>query len=457
MGHELTQNIYKTIQHYFASLLIAMLCILVLSHSSITTQSVDLSTYDKQLQEQQVKAAEFEKKLSDYSGNLEDLNSQATNLNTYIQQTQKEIQELDATITDLNGFQGSLEEQKKQTEKEKDDLQNQAKGLLQEIEKADNSRARELEAVIASNNIFEVITTLANLNSLGPKVTDLDQKLTDKEAVLQNNIQNVENNKKRLSAAKAISKSKQDGYSNNLNAVQGDQKKWEELIQGIKSARQQTLADVDRIAGERQIAFEKNAQEEAEKARKALEAEKQTKNTPNTKPATGPGQLGKCFFEDTANPGIPAGFFINPVGSGYQSQGFGVNSVSGNYCNHDGVDVASAWGSDLNATADGVIVYSGFQGGGFGYHVVLQVTLPNKRHIYALYAHMAAYSDYKVGAQVTQGQKIGVLGSTGSSTGPHLHFMLITDSYEASGVFACRYAGNLATYCYDPAKYIPGY
>jgi len=87
---------------------------------------------------------------------------------------------------------------------------------------------------------------------------------------------------------------------------------------------------------------------------------------------------------------------------------------------HTGVDFAVATGTSVKAVAAGKVVTSGW-GGSFGYQVVI-------RHAdgrYTQYAHLSAIS-VKAGQTVGGGQRIGRSGSTGNSTGPHLHFEVRT-------------------------------
>ncbi|MFA6435321.1 MAG: M23 family metallopeptidase [Elusimicrobiales bacterium] len=88
---------------------------------------------------------------------------------------------------------------------------------------------------------------------------------------------------------------------------------------------------------------------------------------------------------------------------------------------HSGVDIANEPGTPVYATADGVVRYSGWANG-YGLSVVLD-------HGFAystLYGHFSELV-VKEGAQVRRGQLIGRVGSTGTSTGPHLHYEVWVD------------------------------
>lgn len=84
---------------------------------------------------------------------------------------------------------------------------------------------------------------------------------------------------------------------------------------------------------------------------------------------------------------------------------------------HTGIDLAAPMGEPILATADGVVGFAGERGDGFGNHVILS----HGGGLESLYGHMSAIA-VPPGAFVRQGQVIGYVGSTGYSTGPHLHF-----------------------------------
>jgi murein DD-endopeptidase MepM/ murein hydrolase activator NlpD len=95
---------------------------------------------------------------------------------------------------------------------------------------------------------------------------------------------------------------------------------------------------------------------------------------------------------------------------GVMTQGYG--GANG----HPGIDLAAAWGTPIQAAADGVVIYSGWED---GYGNMIEIQLADGTC--NVYGHMEALVS-KVGDHVTAGERIGFEGSTGHSTGPHLHF-----------------------------------
>ena len=109
----------------------------------------------------------------------------------------------------------------------------------------------------------------------------------------------------------------------------------------------------------------------------------------------------------------PTGHIL-PITSGILGDGVGPRSPDRQ---HRGIDVAAPTGTPILASADGVVVRSTDPDGtGWGTHIVVK----HANDIYSLVAHLSR-RDVGVNTEVTQGQKIGEVGSTGFSTGPHLH------------------------------------
>ncbi len=84
---------------------------------------------------------------------------------------------------------------------------------------------------------------------------------------------------------------------------------------------------------------------------------------------------------------------------------------------HNGLDIANKTGTPIYAAADGIVETASWNAGGYGYQVVINHGAGKQTR----YAHMSAFA-VKAGDSVSKGQNIGVMGSTGQSTGPHVHF-----------------------------------
>ena len=93
---------------------------------------------------------------------------------------------------------------------------------------------------------------------------------------------------------------------------------------------------------------------------------------------------------------------------------------------HNGIDIANYVGTPIVAAADGQVVFAGWSGG-YGYLIEIR----HQDGVKTLYAHNSKLL-VSVGQKVDQSQPIALMGSTGNTTGPHLHFEILDDNGIAS-------------------------
>ncbi|MFW3463035.1 M23 family metallopeptidase [Streptomyces microflavus] len=108
--------------------------------------------------------------------------------------------------------------------------------------------------------------------------------------------------------------------------------------------------------------------------------------------------------------------FHLPVAGSHVTTGYKTGGSLWSSGSHSGVDFMAASGSSVVAVGAGTVVEAGW-GGAYGNNIVLRMT----DGTYTQYGHLSSIG-VSVGQSVTSGQQIGLSGSTGNSTGPHLHF-----------------------------------
>ena len=108
--------------------------------------------------------------------------------------------------------------------------------------------------------------------------------------------------------------------------------------------------------------------------------------------------------------------FLRPV-AGPIGDGFGAPRAGGR--THAGLDFPVGYGTRVGSAGSGTTIFAGWNNGGYGNLVVIQ----HSTGYTTWYAHLQQITSY-VGEQVSAGTRIGYVGSTGYSTGPHLHFEL---------------------------------
>lgn len=131
-----------------------------------------------------------------------------------------------------------------------------------------------------------------------------------------------------------------------------------------------------------------------------------TKALPKRLPVARPSVSGRSVSPPTRYNG---GAFAWPVAGGYISQYFRYG--------HYGLDIAADRGTMVKAAAGGTVIFAGWKSNGGGY----QVWLAHGSNLYTTYNHMSGVSVGQ-GQSVGRGQQVGRVGSSGFSSGPHLHF-----------------------------------
>jgi len=129
-----------------------------------------------------------------------------------------------------------------------------------------------------------------------------------------------------------------------------------------------------------------------------------------------PGEKGAYYGFDGQS--SRKSFLASPLEFTRVSSGYGMrfHPISGQRKAHLGVDYAAPTGTPVRTIGDGVVSFAGWQR---GYGNVIEITHRDEQS--TLYAHLSRI-DVRKGQRLTQGERIGAVGSTGASTGPHLHF-----------------------------------
>lgn len=130
-------------------------------------------------------------------------------------------------------------------------------------------------------------------------------------------------------------------------------------------------------------------------------------------------QAGRAQWFEASGVGERRGVLARPV-SGRQSSGYGMrrHPILGYSRMHAGLDFAASTGTPIYAVSDGRVTYSGWHGGHGKY-----VKIEHGGSLGSGYGHMSRIA-VAAGQRVKRGQVIGYVGSTGLSTGPHLHYEL---------------------------------
>lgn len=221
-----------------------------------------------------------------------------------------------------------------------------------------------------------------------------------------------------------------DVYARQIEQLEDSQDAVAQQIAQAEATYQKQLA-AEKAAAEQaaqKAAAEKAAAEKAAAAAKAA-AEKAAQQKQQTSSSSGGGSTssGSQSSQTTAS----ASGCLWPIASSHRVTspfGWRTHPITGRQHLHGGIDIAAPNGTPILAAKAGVVVIS-LYGSSYGNYVVL--SHPDGTR--TLYAHMSQRS-VSAGDTVRQGQTVGLVGSTGSSTGNHLHFETWTGSSSSSRV-----------------------
>lgn len=235
--------------------------------------------------------------------------------------------------------------------------------------------------ITSAQSLYDLLTFSTTLQQVSEKDTEVLEEMNQQKAELEAEKQELEQAMAELESAKAALEDKSDQLSANIQAQDATISK----LDADAKAQEQVVAEKQKLADEAEAAYEQWVQQNA-----------------------------------SSGSGVCAEGFIWPLpGAGRVTTEFGADQwVNGVFSSgHKGLDIAIAGGTPIYAAHNGTVAATT---GHWSYGNV--VMIDNGDGISTLYAHMQSAAIVSVGQTVTQGQVIGYVGSTGNSSGNHLHF-----------------------------------
>ncbi len=186
--------------------------------------------------------------------------------------------------------------------------------------------------------------------------------------------------------------------------------------EAVLAQEEETQAQIQALIVEKEKEFQKaKAAEEAERLRQLAAQQAAQQAAAAQQGGSAPAANGTTWMIWPS--------YTRQINSYY---GMRTNPVSGIYKLHAGIDIGASYGTKIYAAASGTVILAGWNGG-YGNCVMV-----NHGNGYTtLYGHMSSIAAYS-GQTVSQGQVLGYVGSTGNSTGPHLHFEVRASSTGGS-------------------------
>ena len=286
---------------------------------------------------------------------------------------------------------------------------------LRQLARAEYESPGSVVLVLAeSRSLSDLFTRISDLNAAGSRAARL-------KTSLDNDLSDLQAQREREQSARDDEVTQRDQLAGELVQLQALQVQQQKSMADLQTKISQTQWELSRLSHQsaqlaQQVADMLQQQEEAiiASAMQSVWAQMQLWLQSNTV-----GQIATSAGHSTRYR------FIWPEPSAQISQGFGPSSYwfeppYGAYSHfHTGLDLVEPFGSPVYAADDGVVALVGKTTSGYGNYVVIA----HAGGFDTLYGHLST-ALVQVGQVVTQGTVVGLEGSSGSSTGPHLHFEL---------------------------------
>lgn len=380
----------------------------------------------------ETQAQELEKSAQEVRKELQDLEKQEAALSKQLRELEASAMENQATLEILQEQIEMLKERIQETQaaiqQAKADLEAQraafGKRLSAMYRQAD---VGYMEVLFGSNNIADMLSrmTLMQVVARADRIQMSDlrtahERLEEEERTLAAQVESLEVAERaaqdKIEALAAQAAEKEALMAN----VQDELAFSEDEIARLKaqSSAQKSEAELKRKRAQQlesdRLAKEKAEREKAERERAAAEKEAQEKAEREKR-----AEKKQSTSSKPNQSAVATGVLIWPVPSSYRvTSDFGerIHPVTGQPSFHGGIDIGAASGASIEASDGGTVIWADYKGT-YGNCVMID----HGNGLVTLYAHASSFAVSK-GDKVSQGQTIAYVGSTGRSTGPHLHF-----------------------------------
>ena len=360
--------------------------------SSASTEKVtEDAASTKSLQEAQDEKAQLEKALKEAQSTIEDLKDSKGDIESKVTELNQQLIDISARITDLEN---QLTAKSEDIQETKDELAGAKEREAQQYADMkvriqfmyENGQTSCLEALLSSRNISEFLNSadyIAQIQSYDR------QKLTE----YQDTVESIVNLEAQLEQEYTDLEALKSTVESNKATVAAMMRQKESELADISGDIEDAQSDADYYAAEIQ------AQEELIAAIKRAEAEKAAAGV-EEHPYTGGAFRWPCPSSTR-------------VTSDYGTR---VSPMSGASSNHKGIDIGASAGADIIAAADGTVTAASYSSAAGNY-----VMIDHGGGLYTVYMHASSLL-VSPGQTVSAGDVIAKVGSTGISTGSHLHF-----------------------------------
>lgn len=373
--------------------------------------SVGASAASGSISEAQKRKTQLENDLNDAKALIEQLQDQEGDI-------QEAVRELDDRLNVISGNIDTLKAQTRQKNKELLDTQNQLEAArTDESEQYESMKVRirymyqnsgigYLEALLESGSFAKMLKQVDYMSTMMQYDRAKLEEYQQTQVLIQNAEETIRKDKADLEALQAQLEEEQQAV--NL-LMQEKETQLSGVRQGISEAEQNAQQYQQEIEAENQLIQEMLAAEAA--AKKAAEEQQKQQEVQKNNASADSNVNTNDVYE--------GGVFTWPCPSSHKiTSGFGYRDkpTAGATSYHQGYDIGASAGAAIVAAADGVVTSTGYSSV-LGNYVILS----HGGGLFTIYEHCSAVL-VSQGQSVSRGSTIAKVGSTGVSTGPHLHF-----------------------------------
>ena len=410
-------------------LLLAVVMILSVLMPAMTTlagavTASDIQDYKDSLQDVKDQKADLEKQLDSLQDDKSAAEEKLSLLQDQILLTEQQIYESQKL---LDSYDQQIEDKKAEiTQLEEQEDQQYQEFYTQTRWMEENGSASFISVIFQASSFSELLDYLMLVTDImdynDKIITQLEQTQADLAQArddLQTARDEQASTQAQLESAKADLTSQKSEADQYYQQLLSDEKNYNSKVAQLEDDEKQIQADL-------------------EEAQAKYEAELEAAQKPTTPPSTGGGSTGggSTGGGSSSNPVVdPSGNWYWPLpGYYYISSVFGgrYSPITGKWETHTGADVPAPGGTPIQCAKDGIVttVVPKESGSSYGNYCIVY----HGDGYATLYAHMQSLPNVTVGQSVSAGQVIGYVGTTGASTGNHLHFELRINGQRANAL-----------------------
>lgn len=419
-------------------ILCAMLCVCMISIPMAipTTVSAEdsISDLEQQLQQLEQENQKYQKILDDTKSDIAEKEEYKSALVSKVQVLDEKIAVTREKISSLND---DIKEKQDAYDKGLSEVEDQFDALANRLRILYMSgNATDLEIIFGAKDFSDLIDKMELVKSLANSDKELISKIQTKLDELSTKKESLEADKKDLETQQASLKSDQDEF----NKLISDNDEILKNLYASNSEAQHSLESAALQSDEIEAKISEYYAAQKAAAEHAAQASQSSSSSGSSSSSSSSSSSGSSSSGSSSSGSSSSGSssVIVPSGSGFAWPTPGFVSLSSEWFedrevyNHGGIDIAGAgiMGTPVVAAADGTVVatnsscthnwgksYSCGCGGGYGNYVMIS----HAGGKMTVYGHLTSLT-VSSGQSVSRGQVIGYVGSTGNSTGPHLHY-----------------------------------